>query len=139
MAGVPDAIVVGSGPNGLSAAVALAQAGRRVTVYEALDRIGGGASSAELTLPGFTHDICSAVHPAAVASPFLRTLPLREHGLTWVEPNAEVAHPLDQGPAAIAWRSLDETARDLGADAGAYRILVGPIADAWPALAPSVL
>src|SRR5262245_15235744 len=82
----PDAIVVGAGPNGLSAAVALAQAGRRVTVYEALDRAGGGASSGELTLPGFTHDLCSAVHPTAVASPFWRTLPLGDHGLTWIEP-----------------------------------------------------
>src|SRR4051812_46863372 len=121
MAGTPDAIVVGAGPNGLSAAVALAQAGRRVTVYEALERVGGGASSAELTLPGFTHDVCSAVHPTAVASPFWRTLPLGDHGLTWIEPRAEVAHPLDDAPAGIAWRSLDDTARDLGGDAGAYR------------------
>jgi phytoene dehydrogenase-like protein len=139
MAAAPDAIVVGSGPNGLSAAVALARAGRSVTVYEALDRIGGGVSSAALTLPGFTHDVCSAVHPTAVASPFWRTLPLGEHGLRWVEPKAEVAHPLDDGPAAIAWRSFADTARDLGDDANAYRDLVGPVVDAWPKLLPSVL
>jgi phytoene dehydrogenase-like protein len=139
MAAAPDAIVVGSGPNGLSAAIALARAGRSVTVYEALDRIGGGVSSAELTLPGFTHDVCSAVHPTAVASPFWRTLPLSEHGLTWIEPKAEVAHPLDEGPAAIAWRSLADTARDLGEDANAYRDLAGPVVDAWPKLLPSVL
>ena len=114
MAAAPDAIVIGAGPNGLSAAIALARAGRSVTVYEALDRPGGGAASAELTRPGFTHDVCSAVHPMAVASPFWRTLPLSDHGLTWVYPSAEVAHPLDAGPAAIAWRSLDETARARG-------------------------
>src|SRR5262245_60216435 len=139
MAGSPDAIVVGAGPNGLSAAVALAQAGRSVTVYEALDRVGGGAASAELTLPGFLHDRCSAVHPTAVASPFWRTLPLEEHGLTWIWPEAEVAHPLDDGPAAIAWRSLDETARDLGKDQSAYKELYGPVVDAWPSLLPVVL
>ena len=139
MTTAPDAIVVGAGPNGLSAAVALAQAGRRVIVYEALERAGGGASSAELTLPGFTHDVCSAVHPAAVASPFLRTLPLGRHGLTWIQPRAEVAHPLHDGPAAIAWRSRDETARDLGADAGAYHGLFDQIVDAWPKILPSVL
>jgi phytoene dehydrogenase-like protein len=139
MAGSPDAIVVGSGPNGLSAAVALAQAGRRVTVYEALDRIGGGASSAESTLPGFTHDLCSAVHPTGIASPFWRTLPLAAHGLKWIEPKAELAHPMDDGPAAIAWRSLDATARDLGRDDAAYRDLYGPVVDAWPKILPSVL
>jgi len=139
MAGPPDAIVVGAGPNGLSAAIALARAGRSVTVYEALDRAGGGASSAELTLPGFTHDVCSAVHPLGIASPFWRTLPLAEHGLTWIEPRAEVAHPVDGEPAAIAWRSLHETARDLGEDAGAYRDLVEPVVQAWPKLLPTVL
>src|SRR4051812_1745294 len=105
MAAPPDAIVVGSGPNGLSAAIALARAGRTVTVYEGLDRIGGGASSAELTRPGFTHDLCSAVHPVAVASPFWRTLPLDRFGLKWIESGAELAHPFDHAPAALAWRS----------------------------------
>ena len=139
MAATPDAIVVGAGPNGLSAAIALARAGRSVTVYEALERIGGGASSAELTLPGFTHDVCSAVHPVAVASPFWRTLPLAAHGLTWVYPRAELAHPIDGQPAAIVWRSLDDTARDLGADDAHYRALLRPIVDAWPRLVSTVL
>jgi len=139
MAGSPDAIVVGAGPNGLSAAITLAREGRRVVVYEALDQPGGGVSSAGLTLPAFTHDVCSAVHPAAVASPFFRTLPLREHGLKWIEPRAEVAHPLDDGPAAIARRPLGETARDLGGDARAYHRLFDPVVDAWPKVLPSVL
>jgi phytoene dehydrogenase-like protein len=139
MAGSPDAIVVGAGPNGLSAAVALAQAGRRVVVYEALDRIGGGASSAQLTLPGFIHDCCSAVHPTGVASPFWRMLPLGDHGLTWIAPKAEVAHPMDGEPAAIVWRSLDETARDLGQDEAAYKDLHGRVVDAWATLLPVVL
>jgi phytoene dehydrogenase-like protein len=139
MAAAPDAIVIGAGPNGLSAAIALARAGRSVTVYEALDRPGGGAASAELTRPGFTHDVCSAVHPMAVASPFWRTLPLSDHGLTWVYPSAEVAHPLDAGPAAIAWRSLDETARALAEGGDRYRRLVGPIVSSWPRVLPTVL
>ena len=139
MAAAPDAIVIGAGPNGLSAAVTLARAGRSVTVYEALDTIGGGASSAALTLPGFTHDICSAVHPFGVASPFWRTLPLADHGLRWLEPDAEVAHPMDGGPAAIAWRSLERTADGMGPDAAAYRHLLQPIVEAWPLLLPTVL
>jgi phytoene dehydrogenase-like protein len=139
MAAVPDALVIGAGPNGLSAAIALARAGRSVTVYEALDQPGGGAASAALTLPGFVHDICSAVHPVGVASPFWRTLPLEAHGLTWIEPRAELAHPLDEGPAAIAWRSLDETARDLGEDGDRYRRLFAPIVDDWPRLVPAIL
>jgi len=139
MAAAPDAIVIGAGPNGLSAAVTLARAGRSVTVYEALDTVGGGASSAALTLPGFTHDVCSAVHPFGIASPFWRTLPLSEHGLRWLEPDAEVAHPMDGGPAAIAWRSLERTADGMGPDAAAYRDLVQPIVEAWPLLLPTVL
>jgi phytoene dehydrogenase-like protein len=139
MAAPPDAIVVGAGPNGLSAAIVLAGAGRSVTVYEARDRPGGGASSAELTLPGFTHDLCSAVHPVGIASPFWRTLPLEQHGLTWIAPRAELAHPVDGDRAAIAWRSLEGTARDLGDDGKAYRGLFGPIVEAWPRLLPTVL
>src|SRR5512142_3413953 len=92
---VPDAIVVGSGPNGLAAAISLARAGRSVTVYEANDTTGGGARSAELTLPGFVHDVCSAFHPMAAASPFFRTMPLGEHGLRWIQPTAPLAHPFD--------------------------------------------
>src|SRR3954469_21588071 len=100
MAASPDAIVIGAGPNGLSAAIALARAGRSVVVYEALDRIGCGAASDELTMPGFVHDTCSAVHPFAVASPFWQTLPLADFGLRWITPPAQVAHPLDGAPSA---------------------------------------
>lgn len=122
-----DAVVVGSGPNGLAAAVALARAGLSVLVVEAAATAGGGARSAELTLPGFVHDVCSAVHPLAVASPFLRTLPLADHGLQWVHPPAPVAHPFDDGTAALLERSVDETATGLGPDGAAYRALLGPL------------
>src|SRR3954471_5327550 len=97
---MPDAIVVGSGPNGLSAAIERARAGLRVRVHEAQPTIGGGARSAALTLPGFTHDVCSAVHPMGVASPVFATMPLREHGLEWIHPPLPLAHPLDSGDAA---------------------------------------
>ena len=121
-----DAVVVGSGPNGLSAAVALAQGGASVLVLEAADEIGGGTRTAELTLPGFRHDVCSAVHTTGILSPFFRSLPLEEHGLRWIEPRASVAHPLDGQPAVMLWDSLEETCRELGADASSYRNLVGP-------------
>lgn len=123
-----DCVVVGSGPNGLAAAVALAQAGRSVLVVEGADTVGGGTRSAELTLPGFVHDICSAVHPMAVASPFFQTLPLQQHGLEWVHPPTPFAHPLDNGEAAALERSVDATAEGLGEDARAYRKLMGPLA-----------
>src|SRR5262245_54178549 len=100
----PDAIVVGSGPNGLSAAIVMARAGRKVIVFEAEDTIGGGVRSAELTLPGFTHDVCSAVHPFAKASPFFRSQPLAAHGLEWIEPPVMLAHPLDDGRCACVYR-----------------------------------
>jgi phytoene dehydrogenase-like protein len=122
-----DAVVVGSGPNGLAAAVALAQRGLSVLVLEAADVIGGGTRSAGLTEPGFVHDVCSAVHPMAVASPFLKTLPLAEHGLEWVHPDIPLAHPLDDGSAAVLERSVEATADTLGADARTYRRLMGPL------------
>ena len=99
-----DAVVVGSGPNGLAAAITLARAGQAVLVIEAKDTIGGGMRTAELTLPGFRHDVCSAIHPLGVASPFFRTLPLAEHGVAWITPPAAVAHPFDDGTAAVLER-----------------------------------
>ncbi len=116
-----EATVVGSGPNGLACAVALARAGVRVTVLEAAETIGGGTRSAELTLPGLVHDVCSAVHPMAAASPFLRSLGLEAHGLEWRWPEVDLAHPLDDGSAATMVRSLDETAAGLGADGRSWR------------------
>jgi phytoene dehydrogenase-like protein len=120
-------VVVGSGPNGLSAAIALARAGCRVTVLEAEDTIGGGTRSAELTLPGFVHDICSAIHPLGVASPFFRSLPLGDFGLQWIHSPVPLAHPLDDGTAIILHRSIEETAAGLGADGPAYRDLLAPL------------
>jgi phytoene dehydrogenase-like protein len=121
-----DAVVIGAGPNGLAAAVYLARAGASVLVLEARDEIGGGTRTGALTLPGFVHDVCSAVHPMAILSPWLRQLPLDEHGLRWLQPPASVAHPLDDGPAVLLRRSLDETTHQLGDDARAYRRLVEP-------------
>ncbi len=123
----PDVVIVGSGPNGLAAAVFLANAGARVLVLEAREEIGGGTRSAASTLPGFVHDVCSAVHPMGTLSPYFRTLPLEQHGLRWIRPPASVAHPLDDQPAVILRRSLDETARAMGADEHAYRKLLQPL------------
>src|SRR4051812_110268 len=139
MAASPDAIVIGAGPNGLSAAIALARAGRKVIVFEAMGSVGGGASSAQLTLPGFVHDVSSAVHPFGIASPFWRTLPLADFGLEWVQPPAPVAHPLDDRPAAMAWRSLDATVAGLGRDGDTYRRIIGPVVRDWELLEPAVL
>jgi phytoene dehydrogenase-like protein len=126
-----DAVVVGSGPNGLSAAIALAQAGRSVVVVERADTFGGGARSAELTLPGFVHDSCAAIMPLAVASPFLSSLPLADYGLDWIYSPGVVAHPLDGGQAVLLDRSLECTAERLGADGQAYRAMLQPILDDW--------
>ena len=136
----PDAIVVGAGPNGLAAAIALAQAGLRVVVYEAEPAIGGGCRSEPLTLPGFVHDVCSSVYPMAVASPFFQSLPLGDHGLEWVHAPATLAHPFDGAtPAAVVTRSVAETAAALGADDRAYRRLIGSVVRDWPRLADVIL
>ncbi len=134
-----DGVVIGSGPNGLAAAIVLARAGRSVLVLEAEERIGGGTRSSELTLPGFLHDVCSAVHPMAVASPFLRTLPLHEHGLKWIHPPYPLAHPFDDGGAAILDHSIEKTCQSLGVDGNAYRKLVGPLEAQWDLLAETIL
>lgn len=121
-----DAVVVGSGPNGLSAAVRLAKAGASVLVLEGHAEIGGGTRTAPLTLPGFMHDVCSAVHPMGAVSPWFQELPLEAHGLRWLYPKASVAHPLDGGPAVLLRRSIEETAAGLEVDARAYRRLLEP-------------
>lgn len=122
------AVVIGSGPNGLAGAITLAQAGLEVVVHEEQHMIGGGMRSAELTLPGFVHDVCSAVHPLGQASPVFRELEL---DLEWVHPDAPAAHPLDDGTAVLLERDLDDTAAGLGSDADAYRELVGPLVSGW--------
>ena len=134
-----DAVVVGSGPNGLAAAITLQQKGLRVLLVDAKRTIGGGMRSAELTLPGFTHDICSSVHPLAAGSPFFTTLPLHEHGLEFIYPPVAAAHPFNDGTAAILAGTVEDTALGLGRDADAYRRLMQPIVNNWPVLAPELL
>ena len=134
-----DAIVVGSGPNGLAAAITLRQEGLSVLVIEGKDSVGGGLRSAELTLPGFVHDVCSAIHPLAIGSPFFNTLPLDAHGLSYVFPDLAAAHPFDDGNVAVLDRSIDETARLLGADEQVYLDLFKPLVRDWPDIAPDVL
>ena len=134
-----DAVVVGSGPNGLSAAIRLQQAGLKVLILEAKDTIGGGTRSAALTLPGFTHDICSAIHPLAAESPFFKTLPLREHGLEFIYPTLPAAHPLDNGKAAALHSSIADTARELLGDEKNYLSLLQPLVDDWKKIAGDVL
>src|SRR5437016_9429581 len=134
-----DAAVVGSGPNGLSAAIMLARAGLRVRVHEAEPTIGGGTRSAALTLPGFVHDLCSAIHPMGAASPFFNQLDLARHGLEWIHPDVAIAHPLDDGTAVAVVRSLDDTAAGLGEDAATWRRLIGPFARRFGELSDDVL
>ena len=134
-----DAIVVGSGPNGLTAAITLQQKGLSVLIVEAKNTIGGGLRSAELTIPGFQHDICSAIHPLAVASPFFNSLPLHKHGLTFIQPKIAVAHPLDDGKSAVLSNSVEETAGLLGSDKNSYLKLIEPITKQWDALLPELL
>lgn len=124
-----DAVVVGSGPNGLAAAVELARAGLSVRLLEARDTIGGGLRTEELTLPGFLHDVCSGCHPTGILSPYLRTLPLERHGLKWLQSSISAAHPLDDQPAVLLRRSLEDTARELGEDARRYQQLFRPFLD----------
>lgn len=134
-----DAVVVGAGPNGLAAAIAIAQTGRKVIAFEAAKTVGGACRSAELTLPGFLHDVCSAVHPFAVVSPFFTSLPLGKHGVEWLTPSTMLAHPLDDSPSACLYGSVERTAENLRGDESAYRQLFTPLVDAWPKIAESVL
>ena len=134
-----DVVVIGSGPNGLAAAITFLRAGRSVLVIEANETLGGGACSAELTLPGFVHDVCSAVHPLAAGSPFFRKLPLERHGLEWIHPPAPLAHPFDDGTAVVLERSIDSTCETLGADKEAYRKLMSPLVRDWFKLEPVLL
>jgi phytoene dehydrogenase-like protein len=134
-----DAVVVGAGPNGLAAAIVLAREGLSVLILEAQEAIGGGARTEELTLPGFHHDVCSAIHPMGVVSPFMRALPLAEHGLVWEFSPSAIAHPLDDGTAATLDQSLDATAARLGEDGDAWRSLFGPFARHADALFDEIL
>ncbi|MFN2195568.1 MAG: phytoene desaturase family protein [Anaerolineales bacterium] len=129
-----DAVIIGSGPNGLAAALTLAREGWRVLILEAADTIGGGMRTKELTLPGFQHDVCSTVMSMGTATSFFRSLPLEKFGVEWVYGQAALAHPLDGGRAVIMARNIDETAAGLGEDAGAYQALMQPLVDHWQAL-----
>jgi phytoene dehydrogenase-like protein len=126
-----DAVVVGAGPNGLAAAITLARAGHSVVVFEGHEAIGGGSRSKELTLPGFVHDVCSAIHPLGLASPFFRKMPLEAFGVEWIQPPAPLAHPLDDGTAVLLERSLEETGKWMGPDAEAWTKLYKPLVAHW--------
>lgn len=134
-----DAVVVGTGPNGLAAAITIARTGRSVIVFEASEVAGGGVRSEQLTLPGFIHDVCSAVHPLAVTSPFMRSLSLEKYGLKWIYPPSPLAHPLDDGTVVMLERSLEETAANLGDDEDRYRAMTVPFIDRWQDLFDDIL
>src|ERR1700733_6069818 len=133
------ACVIGAGPNGLAAAIVLAQAGLEVEVFEAESQPGGAARTMELTMPGFHHDFGSAVHPMAVGSPFFSTLPLNDYGLEWIHSPAPLAHPLDDGTAVMLERNLRDAEAALGVDGKAWRRLVGPFVEHWQEFAPEIL
>src|SRR4051812_38588991 len=140
MADAYDAIVIGSGPNGLAAAIVLAQIGKSVLLREGAPTIGGGLrSSSDWTLPGFTHDLCSTVQAFTRVSPILRRLPLAANGVELCDPVSPFGHPFDDGTAAVVQRSVDATADALGADGPAYRKLLGPIVESWEDLLPDLL
>jgi len=134
-----DAIVVGSGPNGLSAAIRLARLGLSVKIFEASNTIGGGMRTKELMQPGVHHDICSAIHPLAMSSPYLKHIPLDQFGLEWITPEFPVAHPMDDGKAVVMYHSLEQTMEELGADGSAYRSAMEPIVRHWDTLTPDFL
>ena len=134
-----QAAIVGAGPNGLSAAITLARAGVPTTVFEAAETVGGAARTAELTLPGFRHDVGSSVYPLGVASPFFQGLPLKEFGLRWIEPDAAMAHPLDDGSAVMLEHSAEATAAGLGGDGDTWRRLIGPLVEHWAELCSDIL
>ncbi|MGO8950066.1 MAG: phytoene desaturase family protein [Ktedonobacterales bacterium] len=134
-----DAVIVGAGPNGLAAAITLARAGHSVIVYEGQETVGGGTRSKPLTLPGYLHDVCSAIHPMGIGSPFLRSLPLERHGLEWIHPDIPLAHPLPDGTAAVLYRDIAATGSSLGEDSASYQRLIGPYADHWDRLAEGLL
>ncbi|HYN20032.1 MAG TPA: FAD-dependent oxidoreductase, partial [Thermoanaerobaculia bacterium] len=134
-----DAVVVGAGPNGLSAAITLAQAGRSVLLIEGGETVGGGVRSAELTLPGYLHDVCSAIYPMAAGSPFFSKLPLERHGLRWIQPPIALAHPMDDGSAGVLSQRPEETGESLGEDSRAWLGLFLPLAERWERLAGAFL
>ena len=135
-----EVFVTGSGPNGLAAAIEMARSGCAVTLFESADTVGGGTRTAELTLPGYRHDICSAIHPLAASSPFFRQLPLERHGLQWITPPAALAHPFDDGTAALLMREIPATVETLDPrDAKAYAQLLAPLKESWQQIAPDLL